>query len=313
MRGLWRWSRRVSHLLRGAPGAPGTAAARAHSQGHLTEGPGLTPPPAFLLAFICLPRPNCFQICNFKGSGTPLGRALLAPRGPQSNAPRERTAGPAGRQGSGQAAGRWAGLGAGKAFSARGAAELSGAAQPLPDPAGLWRGPHGLWAQGMSPRATSEAIAGAVQPKHPLPGPAPLVAAMPSPPRRARPPTPPPTWEPGGRRGPGALWIGGSARPPHPIPEQHSESLSPVGRPQADLLSPPDPQLPAPPGLPAGLGPAGAGNEGGGPRGPAALFQRPEKWKLCEKNPQIRSGPKPTGLHKAPGALSPARGLPASG
>lgn len=236
VRGLWRWSRRVSHLLRGAPGAPGTAAARAHSQGHLTEGPGLTPPPAFLLAFICLPRPNCFQICNFKGSGTPLGRALLAPRGPQSNALRERTAGPAGRQGSGQAAGRWAGLGAGKAFPARGAAELSGAAQPLPDPAGLWRGPHGLWAQGMSPRATSEAIAGAVQPKHPLPGPAPLVAAMPSPPRRARPPTPPPTWEPGGRRGPGALWIGGSARPPHPIPEHHSESLSPVGRPQADLL-----------------------------------------------------------------------------
>lgn len=263
------------------------------------------------------PNPNCLQICKFKGAGTQLGRAL-GPWGPPrvyGRASGDRaTRARSGAMGPGSELGPRtpdpAASGTGAAFPARAQRNCQGTAQTQLGQAGLGRRPQGLWAQGTSPRATSEADAGGSTAQTLAPRPwAPTL----SPPGRARPPTPPRTWEPMSPRPGGAAGSGARPGPRTPPWYYHSESLSSVKRPQPDLLralQTPNALHPRPASR---LGPAGAGHRRG--RAPSAqgAFPKARKWKLCEKNPQIRPGRKPTGLHKAPGALPPARGLPASG
>lgn len=176
------------------PPAPRARSRRSPSAG---AGPpdrrlGLTPALGFHAPLMGRPRPNWFGICNFRGAGTEWGRAL-GPAGTPEQLPRERAARPRGSQGSELGA---SAPGAGAAFPARAQRSCQGAAQTLLGRAGLGRGPRGFWAQGASQGATSEAgaagAAGAAV-RTPTLRPQVLPTGLSG---RARPPTPPPTWEP---------------------------------------------------------------------------------------------------------------------
>lgn len=107
--------------------------------------PGLTPAPG-------LPHPNWFHICNFRGSGTQLGRALGPWGTPQAISPASARPG-GGEPGSGLGA-RGSGLGAPGSDSA---ASGAGAAFPAQAPRRCLRAPHRLaqvgQARGGVPRA----------------------------------------------------------------------------------------------------------------------------------------------------------------
>lgn len=122
-----------------------------------------------------------------------------------------------------------------------------------------------------------------------LRGPAPPAATTPSPPGRARPPTPPPpTWGPGCRLGLGALRVGGSAWPPQ---HHHLTHCPRWGDPTENSSEPARPSAPRAPRPASAAGPRRRrAPEGEGPEGPGRC-SKGQKMETVRKESPNPAGP----------------------
>lgn len=301
MRGLRAWVR-PRPTCSSRPRAPrASAAARVHGQGHLADRPELTLPPGFHLAFICLPHPNWLQICHFGGAATQPGRALGRPGTPEQCTRASAWPGPRGDRATGGELAVGPGLSALTPLpwalawpSPRGAQRNCLGARTASSRSGRLGegspGPLGALGSGRGGQRSAHTGSQALRPGQPRRSALPGGRDHPRSRRRGN----PVVAEAWGRCGSGALPGLRSTTILNHCPQW--------GDPKSNCSEPARPPVPRAPGLPQRLGPAGAGHRRG--RAPRAQGPVPKarKWKLFEKNPQIRPGPKPTSLHKAPGA-----------